>query len=260
MVHDGVVRTYLLAAPPAGASAGPVPLILDFHGWGGSAVGHDENTGFSAAAVERGFAVVTPDALGEPMRWNFGRAPEEADDVGFIDELVDSIVRERCVDPARVIAVGHSNGSAFASVVGCASARFAAIVMVSATVPATCPAGVTPTTIAIHGTADGSVAYGAVGQGGAEDTMALFAQWYGCGPMATSAPMPGVRIDGYADCANGGRVELATIVGGTHPWPGSAQAVADPTNSEAGRTFSATNHILDLLGDLPVPAESRAGG
>ncbi len=33
----------------------------------------------------------------------------------------------------------------------------------------------TPTTIAIHGTADGSVAYGAVGQGGAEDTMALFA-------------------------------------------------------------------------------------
>lgn len=253
--HDGTIRTYLLAAPEPDAVTGPVPLILDFHGYGGSAAGHDENTGFSAAAVERGFAVVTPDALGDPMRWNFGRSPEEADDVGFVEELVDTLVRDRCVDASRVMVVGHSNGSAFASILGCASDRFAAVVMVSATVPATCPAGVAPTTVAIHGTADASVPYGAAGQGGAEDTMALFAGWYACSSVDVTEPMVGVRIDRYPDCAGGGSVELVTIIGGTHPWPGSRQAVADPANSDAGRIFSATDHILDVLAGVP----DRAG-
>jgi poly(3-hydroxybutyrate) depolymerase len=42
-------------------------------------------------------------------------------------------------------------------------------------------------------------------------------------------------------------VVLDTVVGGTHWWPGGRDAVHDPTDSAAGKTFPATDRILAFL-------------
>jgi polyhydroxybutyrate depolymerase len=127
--------------------------------------------------------------------------------------------------------------------------------MVSATTPSTCPAGVTPATIAVAGTADPQVPYaGGLVRGStipippAQTVIGGYAKKYGCeASPARTEPQAGVEELRYAHCAGDTEVVLDTIVGGTHPWPASADAVRDPTNSVAGKTFPATDRILDFL-------------
>ncbi len=89
---DGVERSYLLELPPGGSAGdGPVPLIISLHGHGGSAATFEATTGLAESAAARGFATVTPDALGSPSRWNFDHRPDGPDDGRFIDELIDPL-------------------------------------------------------------------------------------------------------------------------------------------------------------------------
>ena len=75
-------------------------------------------TGFGAVARREGFTVAYPDGTEytEGQRaWNTGyllrRQVREADDVAFLDALMDRLVAEGAVDPKRVYLVGGSNGA-----------------------------------------------------------------------------------------------------------------------------------------------------
>ena len=48
---------------------------------------------------DRGYIVVTPEALGSPHNWNWRSAPDRADDFGFVLALVDDL-RQRQSDLA----------------------------------------------------------------------------------------------------------------------------------------------------------------
>ena len=247
LVHDGVTRRYRLALPSDADR--PPPLVVDLHGHGGSIEKQDLNTGMSAMGTARGFAVVTPQALGDPSRWNFRRQADQPDDLGFIDTLLTDLVEHGCADPGRITAAGHSNGAAFAAVLACSPPhRIAAIAMVSATTPAACPDGVTPSVLAIAGTADPTVPY--EGKAGvappATATIDAYAARYQCGPPVASEPWRGVRRRSQVDCAGGAAVVLDTVEGGLHAWPGGPAAQL-PANSEAGRTYPATEEVLTFL-------------
>ncbi len=133
--HGGRERAYFLWAP-TGERAGRVPLVLVLHGGGGNGENVQEMTGFTAVARREGFAVAYPEGtgrLGRLLTWNAGHCcgyamSEGVDDVGFLTALVERLVADGLVDPARVYVTGMSNGAMMAHRMGAeASAHVAAI-------------------------------------------------------------------------------------------------------------------------------------
>lgn len=241
----GQAREYLLALPDGYDGTTAVPLVLDFHGFSNTKEGQDTMTGMSEQGTARGYAVVTPDALGQPQEWNAFSDPAKADDFAFVAALVAELGERLCLDPDRVYAAGHSNGSAFTGFLVCREApRLAAVAMVSAFVPRTCPVEAPiPAVMAVHGSADPLVPYGGGSVGGgpvgippALDTLEAYGRAYDCpAPRAEDQPVAGfVERRRYAGCAHESEVLLYTVVGGGHEWPNDQR-------------FSATEAILDFF-------------
>src|SRR5207249_1247146 len=118
----GEERAYLIDAPAAPADR-PLPLVLSFHRFRGSARGQRWWTGLGRLALREGFVAVHPEGhdgvhlLGTTGRgWDF--RPGETRDTDFVRALLDGLERERCVDRRRVFATGMSNGAFFASLLG----------------------------------------------------------------------------------------------------------------------------------------------
>lgn len=119
MEFGGHSRSWL-AYIPATKTARPA-LVLVMHGSLGDGEGMRSATRFSfdVLAERHGFVVVYPD--GYRRHWNDCRAGadyaanlENIDDVGFLRALVQRMVVEQQVDPARVFATGLSNGGQMA--------------------------------------------------------------------------------------------------------------------------------------------------
>jgi polyhydroxybutyrate depolymerase len=236
----GEERRYQLAIPDADPGPEGLPLVVSLHGHGSSAAEHEANTSLAGQGAQRGFVVVTPDALGDPRRWNFDLRADGPDDYTFVAELVDDLVRRACVDPDRTYVAGSSNGAAFAGLLACTgSAHVTAVAMVIATVPSTCPDDITPSVLTIRGTADTTVPYA-----GTPEVVATWVEHDVCtAPPREDEPHPGVTRITYDECSGGGQVVLATVDGGTHAWPGGVRADR-PGNSAAGIDYSATDEIL----------------
>ena len=109
--------------PPRFAERGPLPVLLAFHGGGGSAQGFQKYAGLDAVADREGFVVVYPDGSGRLGRrlltWNAGGCcgsarEDRVDDVGFTIRLLGDLARDLPLDRTRVYATGHSNGAMMA--------------------------------------------------------------------------------------------------------------------------------------------------
>jgi polyhydroxybutyrate depolymerase len=123
LVHDGRTRKALVYVPPQVSQGRKLPLVLAFHGGGGSAQGFREYAGLEPVAAREGFFVVYPEGVskrglvsGRFHTWNAGRCcgyaqREGVDDVGFVAALLDELGRALPVDLNRVYATGHSNGA-----------------------------------------------------------------------------------------------------------------------------------------------------
>lgn len=247
---DGEDRSYLLAVPGGAPPVGGFALVVSLHGHGSSGVEHEANTGLAAEGRARGYVVATPDGLGDPARWNFDRRPDGPDDYAFVAGLIDELARTGCVDPARVFLAGSSNGAAFAGFLACTGGvDVAAVAMVIATVPPTCPPDRRPSVLTIRGTADATVAYA-----GSEDMVAEWADHDGCTPAPhTDEPSPGITRTSYTDCPDGLRAQHVAIAGGIHTWPGTPTA-GKPANSRASATYPATGTVLAFLDDVDSSA------
>ena len=257
----GEERSYLLALPDDYDGTTAHPLVFSFHGFSSSKEGLNAYAAMAEKGTARGYVVVTPDALGEPRDWNYFGNRARADDFGFVDALVVDLSERLCIDADRVYAAGHSAGSAFTGFLQCKPPfRFAAVAMVAAFIPTTCPVDqATPSVIVFHGTADPAVPYdgGSVGGGPAGippvlETLEQYADAYGCDRPATEdEPAAAVETDTLTGCTGGSEVVLYTIVDGTHDWPGNAIR----PGSTAGQEYPATDTILDFLDGHPRTAD-----
>jgi polyhydroxybutyrate depolymerase len=136
LVVAGETRQYLLDVP-AGAADRALPVVLDFHGFRGSARQLRWWTGFAKLAHHSGFIAVHPDGHdGVRLLGTTGRGwdlrPGDTYDLGFVGALLDTLEREYCVDRRRIFATGMSNGGFFANLLGCLMAdRLAAVAPVA---------------------------------------------------------------------------------------------------------------------------------
>jgi polyhydroxybutyrate depolymerase len=201
------------------------------HGGFGSAAQAEKSYHWDAEADAGHFVVAYPDGL--DRAWNTGGGccgvpgRDGLDDVGFITAMVSAIGRGVPVDPRRVYATGISNGGIMAYTLACHTTLFAAIGPDSATELGGCPDPARLSVIAIHGTADRNIPYG----GGRGDGIAhidgpaipaLNASWrrtdHCASPVIKTA---GVVTISAARCPAGRAVELITIAGAGHQWPGA---------------------------------------
>lgn len=241
----GISRSYLLSIP---AQEGPRPVVIDYHGYQQSAHQQDAYTGLSVEGTREGFVVLTPEGYGG--RWNFvRRVAVGPDDVAFAQAMLSDAATHACLDQHRVGATGMSDGADMADTLACAlPARIAAVAPVAPSVfPLTgCNAPVNY--LEIHGTADPIVPY--AGGGGdrpppfqgteAQSVPSRLAQWgrlSACSHGTTSTLAAGVTALQLA-CPAGHQVELLSISGGGHTWPG---AVGPPPAAGLGVTSTAIN-------------------
>jgi len=134
---DGVSRAYIIDVPDGVQSRKPLPLLFDFHGFGHSAAGVWNVSGFKPLAARDGFITVYPDGL--PVHLLGRDAPgweifttESNRDLEFTKRLLDELERTYCIDRARVFCTGFSNGAYFSYLLACQMAdRFAAVAPVS---------------------------------------------------------------------------------------------------------------------------------
>ncbi len=268
----GESRSYLRYVPASYRADRPAALVLVFHGAGGRGRGIAEHTGFTALASREGFVAVYPDGLDH--RWNDGRgfgAPH--DDVGFVRDLLDTLQRELSVDPHRIYATGISNGAMFAYRLACdLPGVLAAIAPVAGAMPtdlaAPCAHTEPVSVLAIQGTADPLLPFagGGVGVAGlrgrilpAKESIAYWATVDGCAgsPETTDEPdrapadRTRVRRTAYPGCRDGRSVELYTIDGGGHTWPGGP--AVGRSVGRVTRDIDATSLIWAFFARHPKP-------
>jgi len=227
---DGQLRKYRVFAPPTIEENVPAALVLALHDAFGSSESFREATQFDSAASEGNFVVVYPESLAGT--WNGGfccglAVKEDVNDVGFLTRVLDEVTSSYAIDPARVYAVGASNGAIMAYRLGCELAhRIAGVASVGgAMVMDGCAPRQPVSILAIHGTQDGHVPYEGGPTSGAPDPVPsqpkMIERWAHLNGCAGS---PATRIDGmvttstWQDCRAGRSVRLLTIEGGGHTW------------------------------------------
>jgi len=111
---------------PASRSAAPMPLIVMLHGCTQSPDDFAVGTGMNALAEQHGFLVAYPE---QPSRanankcWNWFKPEDQQRERGepaLIAGLVEDLVRNHPIDPARVYIAGLSAGGATAAIVAAA--------------------------------------------------------------------------------------------------------------------------------------------
>lgn len=130
---DGEAREALVI-PPSKPGDGPVPVVLVFHGHGGT-MRNMAAKGFQTQWPEA--LVVCPQGLptasgrdpeGKRSGWQPGPGENKDRDLKFVDAILKTLREQYRVDDRRIYATGHSNGGALTYLLwGTRGKEFAAI-------------------------------------------------------------------------------------------------------------------------------------
>ena len=242
LIVDGVARTVMVHVPTGYAGTHPVPLVLNLHGSGSTAAQQEELTRMDATADAHGFVVAYPQAAiaadlpGGGFDWNvpgvplLGGKPVPAgsgDDIAFLAALPRTLAAGLCLDLHRVYATGLSGGGRISGQLACdAAGEFGAVAPVAGLrLPDPCPSRHAVPVLAFHGTADPIDPYNGNGQAywtySVPEAARRWAAHDGCaGTGSLSTPAASATLTIYQPCQGDAVVELYTLAGAGHIWPG----------------------------------------
>ena len=274
VISGGQTQDVALVLPASFDAGKRVPLVIGLHPSGGTGASFDEDSGLSAAATAKGFAVILPDGgvklSGEDGHyWNIPGVPlvgggvvpkGSRDDVHFIADAIDHLVKNSCIDARRVYVTGFSGGARMSSMVGCRLAdRVTAVAPVAGlragraagpefTEPdaSDCRPSRPITVLAIHGTDDPTNPFpGGEGLRWGYSVERAAARWASRDHCATAPALEKVSTHvtrvRYGTCGASSevvlyRIEASRDQGGVHVWPGVQRDLATraPSASAAG--------------------------
>ena len=269
IVSSGETRNYVLHVPASYDRKKPAPLVISLHGAGLWGAAQREISQWDAVADREGFIVVYPSGRkgSGPRVWH--AVIEDTGltrDVTFISDLIDKLSAEYNIDPARIYANGVSNGGGMSFVLSCTlSNRIAAVGMVGAAhlLPWSSCTDTRPVPmIAFHGTADPLAPYTGGKTWIAARAFPHIPMWTAnwarrnrCAPEPVDSDFAAnVTRRTYNGCADHASVELYTIRGGGHDWPGGAplpQWLSGPVS----RGIDATSVMWAFFREHPLPSK-----
>ena len=256
-LYDGIDRTYLLHLPPSYNGADSLPLVVNMHGLGGSGPKQAIHSRMNLKADAEGFYVVYPNGTGTIKGWNAGTCCGEADDVGFISVLIDTIRANYVVDTMRVFACGFSNGGMMSHRLACElSGRIAAVAPVAGGLIMedwdNCRPPRAVPIIHFHARDDSTAKYyGSEILPATDSVMETWAEWDSCdvGPD-TFFNGPNSFRQTWSQSEGDVEVVFWTTEDGGHSWPGV------PGGSQA---ISANDLMWDFFVAHPMPGAEEPG-
>jgi polyhydroxybutyrate depolymerase len=167
LVHDGLNREYVLYIPNSYDGTSAVPLLVNFHGFGGSASEFMSYADMRSLAESDTFILVYPQGscLDGSSHWNAcplgGDNKSNSDDFGFVESMINEISSQYNVDMERIYAAGYSNGGMMAyGLANYKSDLIAAVASVSGAMLDCVGSTSHPMPVVhLHGTADGVLPY-----------------------------------------------------------------------------------------------------
>jgi polyhydroxybutyrate depolymerase len=260
MKVDGKDRTVHVHVPKGYDPTKAVPVVLNFHGYSSNGTEQNLLARMTDKADKAGFIAVHPEGTGASPSWNAGACCGDAasaatDDVGFVGKIIDELESKLCVDAHRVFATGMSNGGFLSHRLACElSDRIAAVAPVAGVlgIP-TCNPTRPMSVFHFHGTLDALVSYDG-SQGGfpsVKQTMSGWASRSGCTVTPRETLKKGeVTCVTYDGCKGGAEVNLCTVTGGGHTWPGGLPV---PSLGHTTTDIVATDAMWDFFVKHPLP-------
>ena len=231
IVHDGIVREYVLYVPNSYTGTSAVPLVINFHGFGGNVREYMNYADMRPVAEADTFILVYPQGsyLNGSSHWNpcppGGDNKSNADDFGFIEDMIKEISTHYNIDMKRIYAVGYSNGGMMAyGLANYKSELIAAVASVSGTMldcigPTSHPMPV----LDLHGTSDDVIPYN--GNSYYNSVQSVLGYWI---DFNNTNKIPIVSVDSSGEMTiehyvydrgdNGVSVEHYKYIGGKHVW------------------------------------------
>jgi polyhydroxybutyrate depolymerase len=199
------------------------------------------------------------------------KKPEPADDLAFLNQMMDQLALKYSVEPHRIYATGLGDGGFMALRAGCSIAdRVAAVAGVSATLPKTMiclPSRPVPA-LFVEGTEDpiiphsgGTYKPGRFAVLSAEDSAKAWAKFDRCGEKPAQGKLPAekgakeIKTFTFSGCQENTQVILYDIKGGGDTWPGGEQYMSE---KEVGKTsdLNANEIIWSFLSSRKIAGDS----
>jgi len=242
---NGQQRNYLLYRPFELGRQQAAPLVIVLHGGYGSGAQAEKAYKWDEMADSKGFIVAYPDGIGRS--WNAGgeccgpAMHQNIDDVGFLTALIQQISQNENIDPKRIYMTGMSNGAVMSYRYACeGSFPLAAIGTVAGSLMVSCATAHPTSLMEIHGLADQHIPMqgGQGSQGHVSVNWAPVKNGFDQFTRIDQCTQPAVKQSGMltqmeSQCAAGRAVDLITIDGAGHQWPG-AQARSRVVNEMLG--------------------------
>ncbi|MFT6716538.1 MAG: polyhydroxybutyrate depolymerase [Saprospiraceae bacterium] len=267
LTWDGLTRYYRVHVPSTYSSSTPTPVIIVMHGGFGSGTQIETQSQLSIKADQEGFIVVYPDGVKSGLgirTWNAdgccGYAQtNNIDDVGFINNLLDTIINKYNIDTDKIYASGMSNGAFMSYRLACElSTRFAAIASVSGTmnVQNCLPTRQVPV-IHFHSYLDGSVPYlGGIGSGPSnhynppiDSVLNVWKSKNSCTVVDTVQNDSDLLHVVWSSCQCDNKLELYLTHDGGHSWHGGQKTA---TGNDVSNMVSANDKMWSFFQANPL--------
>ncbi|HTA83558.1 MAG TPA: PHB depolymerase family esterase [Bacteroidia bacterium] len=273
---DGKQREYVIHLPYDFDKLKKAPILFALHGSGGKSEGTQRLYQLDPLADKYGYIVIYPQAIYK--NWNipgisaYGDVDEDANDVHFISELIDSTAAFYKGDTNNVFVTGLSRGGKFALFLGWKlNNRIRAIAPVCASIPVGMEkdfrfAKPMPTLL-INGTADPLVNYNGgygrmnvgqnVGDGfdmlPTEELVKKLEILNNCDTSTAAIYIPNNNAGDectavkYCYKSNSAPVQFIKVIGGGHTWPGSLQYLPKFLIGSVCLDFNAADEIFNFF-------------
>ena len=235
--HNGIPREYILYVPEIYSDNISVPLLINFHGGGGTATGQMYVADMRPIADTANFILVYPQGLelgnGGSTHWNSMLVSDSnkssVDDFGFIDALIGDLLLTYNIDSTRLYATGFSNGADMSFTLGCyLQNKIAAVAPVSGLMinnpNSNCSLSIPTGVMIVHGTSDISRPIGGIEgyYASINETIEFWASQNGLllNPSVTNYITDGLTIEfySYPDQENNIYIEYYKVINGDHIW------------------------------------------
>jgi polyhydroxybutyrate depolymerase len=275
---DGMARTYRVHVPLKYTGKTKVPIVMMLHGLGGNSKNGLEQGKWIEKSEQEGFLAVGLDGtlkypgrreglLSNPRSWNSGGLTggggSTANDVGYVNAVIDRMEAEFAVDPNRIYLTGFSNGAAMAFRVGAAlSHRIAAIAPVANALLVKVDRLQRPVSLLlIWGTADpiNPIEGGKIQRSGqttlrpsAHDSWLTWGKLLGCQLQPqTIYNQNGVVGRSFPHCNANSEAIFYTVEGMGHHWPGGRAFLPASVIGKPSQAIDATDLIWQFFQTHP---------